>query len=472
MARAERAAAGPGAADELEVGEVARGQDVVAALAVQREDGDRPRADAGDPAQPRPAAPRSRARSRSQRPEATSRATLTSASARPADSRRPAAAPAPRPPSVPRARQVAQRPRPVPRRRPAPQPPHDRALDLRGAHVLDQLLADRPRQRLERLDPAHRPQVRARPHRRPDQRVVAEAVVERPQRRRRRRTRPASARSPPRRRRPPRPARRSRPDRPPAARPAPRPARPRRAPAAPARRRAVAATPSIPRAPGKAERPRRLDSRRTSIIERRKGTRLAAVAWHRDAALCAGWAAMVDERRRRVSPGSAGGCPPGTTATPGLRPAPSSLAAPAHCFSARRRRTTATVAAPAAKPVTATAAAWTATGAATTRLRPHAGAARAPAPRGAWPLGHRQRVDHLDLVVVGGRGVLEGGIASRRQGCRIDRRDATSADDRRARAGRQVAPEAAVVRAAAGPRAVLAGQGAVAGRGPIEVPKT
>ena len=51
-----RPAAGLRAADELDVGQVAGGQDVVAALAVQREDRDRPGADAGDRAQPRPAA--------------------------------------------------------------------------------------------------------------------------------------------------------------------------------------------------------------------------------------------------------------------------------------------------------------------------------------------------------------------------------------------------------------------------------
>ena len=52
-------------------------------------------------------------------------------------------------------------------------PPDDAALDVERPHVLDQLLADRPGERLERLGAARDPKVRAAPQRAADQRVVA-----------------------------------------------------------------------------------------------------------------------------------------------------------------------------------------------------------------------------------------------------------------------------------------------------------
>ena len=55
------------------------------------------------------------------------------------------------------------------------------ALDRRRALVLDQLLADRPGQRLERVRPAGDAQPGVGAHRAADQRIEAEALVERPQ---------------------------------------------------------------------------------------------------------------------------------------------------------------------------------------------------------------------------------------------------------------------------------------------------
>ena len=54
----------------------------------------------------------------------------------------------------------------------------DAPLDHRGALELDQLLADRPGERLERLRPARRAQARQRADRPTDQRVTAKAAVE------------------------------------------------------------------------------------------------------------------------------------------------------------------------------------------------------------------------------------------------------------------------------------------------------
>ena len=82
-----------------------------------------------------------------------------------------------------RRRQIAQVARTARRRRhtpagPAPsEPSHHTALDLRGALVLDQLLAHRPRERLERLRAASDPQPRTHAHGASDQRVIREAAV-------------------------------------------------------------------------------------------------------------------------------------------------------------------------------------------------------------------------------------------------------------------------------------------------------
>ena len=63
----------------------------------------------------------------------------------------------------------------------AAEPADEPALDLERPLELDQLLGDRPRQRLPRVGAAVDPHVRARAHRDADHRVVGEALVERPQ---------------------------------------------------------------------------------------------------------------------------------------------------------------------------------------------------------------------------------------------------------------------------------------------------
>src|SRR5205814_657586 len=62
-----------------------------------------------------------------------------------------------------------------------PPAPDDAALDRRRALGLDQLLADRPGQRLERLRAAPNAEVRAGANAAPEQRVEAEPLVEGPQ---------------------------------------------------------------------------------------------------------------------------------------------------------------------------------------------------------------------------------------------------------------------------------------------------
>ena len=129
----------------------------MAALAVEREHVDRPLADPGDRAQPPPAA-LVVGRARSTRPAATSargaaqreralRREPQRARARPARSRRASAAEG-----------RSRRPLPASSR---PEAADDPALDRDRALVLDQLLADRPAERLERLRPPRDAQLRA-----------------------------------------------------------------------------------------------------------------------------------------------------------------------------------------------------------------------------------------------------------------------------------------------------------------------
>ena len=230
---------------------------VVAALAVQREHVDRPAADPGDRRAGAPSRARGRAPRRSTRPLATSRAARRSASARPArgrsdcSSRRRAAA------SVP-ALGRSRSPRALAA---AAEPRDDPALDRGRARELDELLADRPGERLEGVRAAR---ARADPGRArsdgADQRVIAEAL----RNGRRSSSTPSAKRiraiasSRPRARRRQLPsARRAGPrDRARAARRARRRAGPRRGAGAPGRRRGAAATPSVPRA-RQAERPAR-----------------------------------------------------------------------------------------------------------------------------------------------------------------------------------------------------------------------
>ena len=81
-------------------------------------------------------------------------------------------------------------------RAPAPVAPHDPALDAGRAARLDQLLADGPGERLERLRAPARTQPRLAADHRPDQRVPAEAAMELARDRDRRQGRTASARCP------------------------------------------------------------------------------------------------------------------------------------------------------------------------------------------------------------------------------------------------------------------------------------
>ena len=237
---------------------------------MQGEHLDRPRADAGDRAQPRPAAlvvGRAQvgapggdlARGPAQRQRAA-RGEVERLQAR--RGRRPA--------SVARRRQVAQ---PGARAASGPCVQHDPPLDRRGALELDQLLADRPRQRLERVGaPAHAqvaagrgPSARSAGRRGSGRRTGAG--------RRRRRARSASARWPPRRRRRARPRRRTRRAPPTAGPRGPRRARPRRAAAACSTEPTRRCTPSIP-PPGEPQGPDRthlsphLDHRRATLRER------------------------------------------------------------------------------------------------------------------------------------------------------------------------------------------------------------
>ena len=142
------------------------GQLVVAALAAQREHLDRPRADAGDRAQPPPAAlvlgrragRRARARPRARRARARARG----APARSKDSAAPARCPPAPPPPAGRAAPL-RAPSPPAQRRPSAR--DHAALDRGRALVLDQLLADRPGERLERLRAAADAQPRPPPQR-------------------------------------------------------------------------------------------------------------------------------------------------------------------------------------------------------------------------------------------------------------------------------------------------------------------
>ena len=147
----------------------------MAALAVEREHLDRPGPDPGIARRRRQ--PRSwSGASRSTRPAATSRAARRSASARPAERSQACS-------SRRRARRQALGRRHVAQagaRAAAPQAGHDPALDRRRALELDQLLGDRPGQRLERARGGARAGG-ARAQRAADQRVEAEALVEGPQ---------------------------------------------------------------------------------------------------------------------------------------------------------------------------------------------------------------------------------------------------------------------------------------------------
>ena len=175
-------------------------------------------------------------------PLATSRAARRSASARPAERSKDSSSAG----AVPASAAALGRSRSVVAGAPRPSAAHDPPLDPGGARVLDQLLADRPGQRLERLRPARRAQPGRAAHERADQRVGAEAAVERREvvvdaereAHPRERDLAGAARARPRRRSARcarRPARRAR-----------APAAPRRAAAARARRRARRITPSAP----------------------------------------------------------------------------------------------------------------------------------------------------------------------------------------------------------------------------------
>jgi len=162
--------------DELDEVEVAGRDEVVTALAVEAEHLDRPAPDARDRAQPPPAvlvvggeqvraARGDLARGAPQRERAAGGEVeaLQQRRRRPRQGRG--------------IRQVAQ-----PRRgATAAETEDDPALDLDGPREFDELLGDGPRERLERVGPAVDPQPRPQAHRRPDERVAPEAVVERAQ---------------------------------------------------------------------------------------------------------------------------------------------------------------------------------------------------------------------------------------------------------------------------------------------------
>jgi len=165
--------AGQQAPDEPHVAEVGGGQLVVAALALERQHLDGPAADARDRAQPPPGAVvvgaaqvdapgRDVARRVAQRQgtAVAEAAGLELGRGERGDRRR--------------ARDVAQ-PGACAARAVAPD---DAPLDGRGAVELDELLADRPGQRLEGLGPAPDAQPRAGAHRAADERVAGEAGVE------------------------------------------------------------------------------------------------------------------------------------------------------------------------------------------------------------------------------------------------------------------------------------------------------
>ena len=111
---------------------------------------------------------------RSTRPAATSRAALTRASARPGAQVHGLQPRGRDPGHGARRGDVAQAGVRAPRPVAADDPPLDRGRAL----VLDELLADAPRERLERLGTSHRPQPRRAPDRRADERVEAEALAE------------------------------------------------------------------------------------------------------------------------------------------------------------------------------------------------------------------------------------------------------------------------------------------------------
>jgi len=168
--------AGGQAAGELGEVQVAGRELVVAALAVQREHLDRPAPDPGDRAQPAPAplvvggaqvhaAAGDLARGAAQR----QRAAGGEVEALQQGGRRGGEAVG--------GGQVAQPGGGAP----AAEPPHDPSLDRDRAVELDELLCDRPGQGLERVGPAVDAQPRPVAHRRADQRVRAEPLVERAQ---------------------------------------------------------------------------------------------------------------------------------------------------------------------------------------------------------------------------------------------------------------------------------------------------
>ncbi|CAA9510900.1 MAG: hypothetical protein AVDCRST_MAG53-2602 [uncultured Solirubrobacteraceae bacterium] len=160
-------------ADELSVGDVTRGEHVVAALPEEGEDVDGPRADARDSPQPRPAAllvsgaevdaAPSHLEGRAPQRERAAGAQVARLELGRSDLRE--------------AHGGGDVPQPRPRAARAPAP-NDPAFDLHGAPIVDELLADRPGQRLERLRTAGDAQVRRAAHRRPDQRVEAKPLVE------------------------------------------------------------------------------------------------------------------------------------------------------------------------------------------------------------------------------------------------------------------------------------------------------
>ncbi len=114
---------------------------------------------------------------RSARPVATSRAARRSAIARPADRSRLCSSAG----AVPARRSgVGRSRRPVSAQRRPRRATIRRWMTTRAVE-LDELLADRPGQRLERVGTARRAQPRAAPQRRADQRVEPEALVERAQ---------------------------------------------------------------------------------------------------------------------------------------------------------------------------------------------------------------------------------------------------------------------------------------------------
>jgi len=162
--------------DKLEQVEVAGRDQVVAALAVEAEHLDRPPPDAGDRAQAPPGA----LVVGSAQVSAPGRDLVRGAAQRDRPPRGQVVAlqQGGRGARDPRRRgEVAQ----ARRRAPPAEAEHDAPLDRDGAREVDELLGDRPRERLERVGAAADPQPRPGAHGHADQRVAPEAVVEGPQ---------------------------------------------------------------------------------------------------------------------------------------------------------------------------------------------------------------------------------------------------------------------------------------------------